>query len=73
MSKNSVVPLFPNIPASQDNHLSKTRALKPFLCKRWAFFNRIVSPIYLKIIPNPRAELASEKQMSPILKYMLMT
>jgi hypothetical protein len=61
MSKNSVVPLFPNIPASQDNHLSKTRALKPFLCKRWAFFNRIVSPIDLKIIPNSTTGIAMKE------------
>jgi hypothetical protein len=71
--ENPMICLFPNIPTSQNNHLGKTWALKPLLCKQQAFFNRIVSPIYLKIIPNPRAELASEKQMSPILKYMLMT
>jgi hypothetical protein len=40
MLKDPIVPLLSDIPTSKDNHLSKTKAFEPFLCKNHTLLNK---------------------------------
>ena len=72
--KNGFIPLFPNVPASQDHHFCEKGFMKLLSCllenilKRYSIF-----PIDLKVIPDSDAEVAVEKQVLPIFSCVSRT
>jgi hypothetical protein len=69
--EDSLIPLLPNVPKSNDHHLRKERFTEfPHCSRHYNFQSRSRLPLNLKIIPYPYTEITMEKQMHPILSNM---
>ena len=70
ISEDLPIPLCPDIPRSNEDHLSEERMTEiPPNCLSHLICGlvRLNGPTNPKIVPNPLAKIASKEKMSPIL------